>query len=386
MFSDILAEVREYGEGIVIVDQIPSKLIPDVVKNTNLKIIHRLVAEDDRAFVGNAVGLSEEQKEQLVRLRPGEAVIHNSDTYTPLLVQIHSANKDRLKSELQEAEQAFVTRSIQELRSAAGGDYRRWPVCHTCRVPCIYLSSKLEPDQNSQPGFLGFFASLLYSDSDDVLANWRALHAQVRSWLGDRYKPEYWEAHADGIVACHLAQQIRRAAAVYHSYYRFHARGGHRALVALERQVMALISSLVYERQMSVPKSQLDAIRETFRVDMAQAPASARPGCRLCQRQCQFGILVQLHPQMSKGRKPHLTELFASDVKEATERSHLRGNWTRTRYSVHTVTGLAARYTGRLVSVSKKELPHLAYCFVTNITINHRVLRAFHRAIQEDAV
>jgi hypothetical protein len=62
MFSDILAEIREYGEGFIIVDQVPAKLTPDVLKNTNLKILHRIVAEDDRESVGNAMNLSKEQK------------------------------------------------------------------------------------------------------------------------------------------------------------------------------------------------------------------------------------------------------------------------------------------------------------------------------------
>jgi DNA helicase HerA-like ATPase len=42
MFCNLLAEVRKYGEGLIIADQIPNKLIPDVIKNTNTKIVHRL--------------------------------------------------------------------------------------------------------------------------------------------------------------------------------------------------------------------------------------------------------------------------------------------------------------------------------------------------------
>ena len=38
----MLAEIRAYGEGIVVAEQIPTKLVPDVVKNTALKVVHRL--------------------------------------------------------------------------------------------------------------------------------------------------------------------------------------------------------------------------------------------------------------------------------------------------------------------------------------------------------
>ena len=53
----MLAEIRAYGEGIVVAEQIPTKLVPDVVKNTALKVVHRLPAEDDRQLVGAAMNL-----------------------------------------------------------------------------------------------------------------------------------------------------------------------------------------------------------------------------------------------------------------------------------------------------------------------------------------
>ena len=43
-FANLLAEVRKYGEGLIIADQIPNKLISDVIKNTHTKIVHRLFA------------------------------------------------------------------------------------------------------------------------------------------------------------------------------------------------------------------------------------------------------------------------------------------------------------------------------------------------------
>jgi DNA helicase HerA-like ATPase len=57
MFADMLAEIRAYGEGLIIAEQIPSKLIPDVIKNTAVKITHRLPAADDRDTVGATMNL-----------------------------------------------------------------------------------------------------------------------------------------------------------------------------------------------------------------------------------------------------------------------------------------------------------------------------------------
>jgi hypothetical protein len=88
MFADLLAEVRAYGEGLVIAEQIPSKLIPDVIKNTAVKIVHRLPARDDRDAVGATMNLSEAQSEYLVTLPPGEAAVHADGMDNPLLARM----------------------------------------------------------------------------------------------------------------------------------------------------------------------------------------------------------------------------------------------------------------------------------------------------------
>jgi hypothetical protein len=76
MFADLLAEIRAYGEGLIISEQIPSKLIVDVVKNTAVKVAHRLPAADDRSVVGATMNLTEAQSRYLVTLPPGEAAVH----------------------------------------------------------------------------------------------------------------------------------------------------------------------------------------------------------------------------------------------------------------------------------------------------------------------
>ena len=75
MFADILAEIRAYGQGMAIVDQVPAKLVSDAIKNTNLKIIHRLVAADDRDAMASAMALTEDQAKVIARLKVGQAIV-----------------------------------------------------------------------------------------------------------------------------------------------------------------------------------------------------------------------------------------------------------------------------------------------------------------------
>jgi hypothetical protein len=94
LFAGLLAEVRAYGEGVIVADQIPNRLIPDVIKNTALKVVHRLPAADDRLAVGATINLSEEQSQYIVTLEPGTAAVFADGMDRPLLARM-PAGEDR---------------------------------------------------------------------------------------------------------------------------------------------------------------------------------------------------------------------------------------------------------------------------------------------------
>ncbi|TDD27091.1 ATP-binding protein, partial [Actinomadura sp. KC06] len=88
LFAGMLAEIRAYGEGIIVAEQIPTKLVPDVIKNTALKVVHRLPAFDDRHQVGAAMNLDDDQSREVVSLRPGVAAVFADGMDRPLRVRV----------------------------------------------------------------------------------------------------------------------------------------------------------------------------------------------------------------------------------------------------------------------------------------------------------
>lgn len=86
-FCNLLAELRSKGQGFIIADQIPSKLAPDLIKNTNLKITHRTVAEDERQVIGGAMHMTEEQIGALASLKQGVAAVYSEGDNRPKLVK-----------------------------------------------------------------------------------------------------------------------------------------------------------------------------------------------------------------------------------------------------------------------------------------------------------
>jgi hypothetical protein len=71
----MLAEVRALLEGIVIADQLPSAIASEVMKNTGLKIVHRMTAQDDRNMVGSTMSATDAQLEHLGTYEQGDALV-----------------------------------------------------------------------------------------------------------------------------------------------------------------------------------------------------------------------------------------------------------------------------------------------------------------------
>lgn len=124
LFASLLAEIRAYGEGIMVVEQIPAKLLPDVIKNTALKVLHRLPANDDREVVGAAMNLDPDQSRQVVSLRPGVAAVFADGMDRPLRIRVPFGGS---KERLEQAHDRSVP--VRGRRSSACG-----PVCVTGRA------------------------------------------------------------------------------------------------------------------------------------------------------------------------------------------------------------------------------------------------------------
>lgn len=87
-FTGLLSEIRAYGQGVVVVDQIPTKVARDVLKNTNLKVAHRIVAGDDRQVLGDTMVMTSYQDVAMASLPAGRAAVFADGEDAPLLVQV----------------------------------------------------------------------------------------------------------------------------------------------------------------------------------------------------------------------------------------------------------------------------------------------------------
>ena len=95
-FTNMLAEMRSYGEGIIVSEQIPTKLAPDVIKNSSNKIVHRLASKDDQEVMANTIGLKNEEAIYIGNQKTGYALCSKEGLYQPLMIKIKRVDSKKV--------------------------------------------------------------------------------------------------------------------------------------------------------------------------------------------------------------------------------------------------------------------------------------------------
>ena len=119
-FASMLAELRAYGEGLAVVDQAPTKILRDAIKNTGTKVVHRLADYPDRRVMAGAMNATREQAAVFTALSPGEAVVSIEGHPVPAKVIVDDV-VERLAIPMGEVTDADVKRRMAEF-------YRRYPL------------------------------------------------------------------------------------------------------------------------------------------------------------------------------------------------------------------------------------------------------------------
>lgn len=87
-FTNMIAEMRSYGQGVIVAEQIPTKLAPEVIKNSSTKIVQRIVSADDQQSIANTIGITGDGIIQLGSLETGYAYCHKEGMALPVPTKI----------------------------------------------------------------------------------------------------------------------------------------------------------------------------------------------------------------------------------------------------------------------------------------------------------
>lgn len=178
-FINILAEIRAYGEGIIIADQIASKLHRDVIKNTNIKIIHRTMDYEDREIVGKAINLTDEQILDIAELKAGEAIVHNRAVHQAFMVKVDEFTEEKISND---EISKFYTKFIEKY-----DDYKN----ELLFEGWFYLENQDKPDMTKinfdilKVKFVEFINSIFF-DSKNILENWNKLKNDIGDFKNEK--------------------------------------------------------------------------------------------------------------------------------------------------------------------------------------------------------
>lgn len=148
-FNNILSEIRAFGEGFLIAEQIPAKLSPDAIKNTGFKLTHRLHAPDDREAVGGSMVLAENQKRHLALLPDLSAVAFGAGLGEAVMVSV-TPSKPEFRRAYESVSDKDVISSMAAYHDANRAVFDRFPACHLCPNKCHRPLEALEVFENPE--------------------------------------------------------------------------------------------------------------------------------------------------------------------------------------------------------------------------------------------
>ncbi|MEM1625763.1 MAG: ATP-binding protein [Sulfolobaceae archaeon] len=84
----LLAEIRKYRIGFVIISQSPSSISASILKNTSIRIVHSIKSDIDKKVIRDSLGLDEKLYKNLDKLEIGEAILDAPNLKIPIVIKI----------------------------------------------------------------------------------------------------------------------------------------------------------------------------------------------------------------------------------------------------------------------------------------------------------
>jgi DNA helicase HerA-like ATPase len=202
-FCNILSEIRAYGEGFMILEQIPSKLASDAIKNTNLKIMHRIVSIDDRSSVGGSMNMDLDEVTRVASLTVGQAAVYADGDDSPLHVKVPYSKIPSAEPMTKTQDDTRVREAMKGFLHATDNVYIPFDECvNFCEDMCKHRkdAQKVVDDQGFQESF-AFYVLSMIEDASCVIREYPFLYQSV----SERRKSQ---EKGTGLFLCTMIQAV----------------------------------------------------------------------------------------------------------------------------------------------------------------------------------
>ena len=88
----MVSELRKFGECMIFVAQFPTQISSEIIKNSGLRIIHRVSWLEDIRILKETLGMNEEQARFLSALKTGETIVSIGRIRSPFLLMVDASS------------------------------------------------------------------------------------------------------------------------------------------------------------------------------------------------------------------------------------------------------------------------------------------------------
>ena len=318
-FTNMLSELRAYGEGFIIAEQIPMKLSPDVIKNTNTKIMHRVVSEEDRRVVGGSMNLDEKGSKKATSLTVGQAIVFGEGDDSPFHVKVPYA---KIKSDKIEGnDKQLVTKHMKNFWEDLPDVYTPFDNCRKfCQSICSYrsLGRKIAEDPAFQETMNRFVLTTL-EDPGLFFQGYKELKSKSK-------ETSLREDDIQGILVCSFIQASQRYFERIGSLYRWDYSDVSQlkdlftgALCETITQDEEITSVIQTPQQQDAFISDLAKGLESLQNIYKESTFGRQPYMDLCPRICLDGTCIYRYGVKELLLKPGLIERLVRVIDESTE-------------------------------------------------------------------
>ncbi len=276
-FCNILSEIRAYGEGFLILEQIPSKLASDAIKNTNLKIMHRVVSIDDRSIVGGAMNMDDNEVARVASLNVGEAVVYSEGDDSPLHIKVPYSKISSAEVSTKAEDDLIVREAMKTFMSESQEVYIPLDNCQEyCKDVCKHrkMAQWIVDDADFQEAFAYYVLSSVEEASTLI----REYSYLVQS-VGERRKG--LKSGSD-LFLCAMIQAVddyfERKGQQYRWVYS-EAQGLKASFMKILRRVMEIYGRKLEEKELTEFYEQIRAFQEQYK-ELCRRRYDPYTGCR----------------------------------------------------------------------------------------------------------
>jgi hypothetical protein len=203
LLKRFLAEIRSYGVGVIVADQSPRKVSPDVIGLTNTKLSFRLVEKTDKEILANSINMTNSDLERLSTLKPGEAFLFFDKLDKPEEIRIEDYRmKENIKITLTDHDIRLKS-SYWTTRREMLKPYPECRLIQTCPDTCNFITRNKASEISRR-----IFAKNFNSETKDF-QKLKAVYKVIESLILSELLSEPYTKELSSCVKLQLLRRIR---------------------------------------------------------------------------------------------------------------------------------------------------------------------------------